>query len=166
MIIITGACGVGKTTVARAWAKLTGGAAIESDLFTEWIQNEEFPHWTAEEEQFTAELSATVARKYLSAGMPVAIENVWSPAGVRILKKELSSLPDHHQIRVVRLYCSPEENHRRDEMRIPENRMYERVDIVHKELAQYNWPDDVLHLDTTNLDVRSTVIHLMSNHFS
>lgn len=37
VLILTGACAVGKTSVAKEWAKRKAGAIIEYDYFMEWI---------------------------------------------------------------------------------------------------------------------------------
>ncbi len=156
VLIITGACGVGKSTLSKAWAQSKQGAVIECDYFTEWIYKDDFPHFSRKEENFVADLSATVAMKYMAEAMPVAIENVWTPSGIKELIEGISS-QDDLQIKVVWLYCENAENHRRDEERIPENQMKERVDIVSQELSSYKWPDYVHPIDTTHITVEETL---------
>jgi shikimate kinase len=157
VIIITGACGVGKSTIARAWAKAKQGAIIECDYFTEWIFKSNFPHWTVEEEQFVAALTGTVAHEYLRHQMPVAIENVWSPSGIQILLDRLKEQALVSSIKVIWLVCDRNENHRRDQLRKPEDQMQERVDIVNKELSNYRWPEYVQKVDSTRLSIEETV---------
>lgn len=65
ILILTGACGVGKTTVAREWARGKNGVAIEADYFTEWIHNVSFERFTQEEERLVANLSLVTAKEYL-----------------------------------------------------------------------------------------------------
>ncbi len=156
ILIITGACGVGKTTLAKEWAKSKNGAIIECDYLTEWIFNKKFPHWTLEEEKFTANLTATIAVEYLDYGMSVAIENVWSPHGLEILKRKFIDQTDI-AIKMIWLYCELNENHKRDEQRVPENQMKERVDIVNKELQGYDWPEELVKIDSTKLSVAQTL---------
>ncbi len=156
-LLLNGACGVGKTTLAKAWAKRHHGAIVECDYFTEWIFNPDFPHWSAEEERLVAELSAGVAGKYLDAGMPVAIENVWTPAGLDLLRTLLRNHPGVHSVTVVLLHCQIEENRRRDALRPPENQMRERVDVVRQELMDHTWPKYVNHLETSSLSIRETL---------
>ena len=156
VLIITGACGVGKTATAKAWAKKKNGAIIECDYLTEWIYNENFPHWTPEEEAFTVELSGLMAFEYLKRGMSLAIENVWTPKGIEDLRKELFRM-NGITVKTVWLKCDLEENHRRDEERIPEDQMKERVDIVNKELEGYTWPSYVHSIDTTKLSIEEVV---------
>jgi len=37
LLIVTGTCGVGKTTLSESWAKRRRGASIHCDSFREWI---------------------------------------------------------------------------------------------------------------------------------
>lgn len=154
VVIFTGACGVGKSSTAKEWAKRKDGAIIECDYFTEWIFKKDFPHWTVEEERFTANLTVVNALEYLKNGMSVAIDNVWSPVGIQILVDRLSKDKFVSSIKVVWLYCNLKENHKRDEQRILSHQMKERVDIVNKELASYDWQDFVLKLDTSEMSIK------------
>ena len=156
VLIITGACGVGKTTLAKEWAKSKDGAIIECDYLTEWIFNKEFPNWTLEEEKFIANLSATIAIEYLNYGMSVAIENVWTPYGIEIIRNRLRNRTDI-ALKVIWLFCEMNENHKRDEQRVPKDQMKERVDIVNKELQGHDWPEDLVKIDSTNLSIAQTL---------
>jgi len=85
-----------------------------------------------------------------------AIENVWSPVGIKLLKTEI--LPKVQiSVKVIWLFYASAENYKRDQQRVPENQMKERVDIVNKELAGYDWPDYVHKIDTTDLTVGQTI---------
>ena len=141
VLILTGACGVGKSSTAKEWAKRANGAIIECDYFTEWIYKKDFPHWTVEEEYFTAKLTAVSTLEYLKNGMSVAIDNVWSPVGIQILVDLLKKEKIVRSIKVVWLYCDISENHKRDEQRILSHQMKERVGIVNNELKSYEWQD-------------------------
>ena len=156
VLILTGACGVGKTTTAKAWAKSKQGAIIECDYLTEWILKDGFPQWNEEEEKFTAHLSAIMTMEYLNRGLPVVIENVWSPLGFNILRNEFSKVDDI-KVKSVWLKCERIENHKRDEQRVPEDQMKERVDIVNDELNGYDWPEYINILDTTNLTIENVL---------
>lgn len=156
VLILTGACGVGKSTIAKEWARLKKGATVDCDYLTEWIYNPEFPSWTLEEEKFVAKLTAKIALEYLHYGMSTSIENVWSPVGITILKNKIQAQLDI-DVKVVWLFCEISENHQRDQQRIPENQMKERVDIVNGELQNYEWPDYLEKLDTTDLSIGQTI---------
>ncbi len=160
VLILTGACGVGKTTIARAWAENKQGAVVECDYLTEWIYRADFPHWTAEEEKFVVSATLALAGTYLRYPMPVAIENVWTPEGISLLKTGLEKLPEVTSLSFAWLHCDLPENRRRDRLRVPENQMKERVDIVNREQAAHAWPDYVYSLDTTNLSVEETLAML------
>lgn len=159
ILILTGACGVGKSTIAKGWAKSKDGATIDCDYLTEWIYQKDFPHWKVEGELFVARLASRMAKEYLEEGMSVSIENVWTPAGIELILSELKHLADT-QIKIVWLVSDIEENHRRDQQRIPENQMKGRVNIVNNELASYHWPALVRKLDTTEMDVDKTLLEI------
>ncbi len=157
VLILTGACGVGKTSTAKAWAKRHNGAIIECDFFTEWIFQDSFPHWTQTETDFTAKATAALAVEYLKFGLPLAIENVWSPDGIQQVADGIWAALPEASIRAVWLHCELSENERRDGERIPENQMRERVAIVGAELAAYNWPKGMHPMDTTRLTVEEVL---------
>lgn len=156
VLIITGACGVGKSTIAKQWAKSKNGATVDCDYLTEWIYNKDFPQWTIEEEKFVANLAAKIAIEYLRFGMSTSIENVWSPIGIELLKNGIESQLEV-KVKVIWLVCEISENHKRDQQRVPENQMKERVDIVNKELNDYQWPEYLHKLDTTELTIQQTL---------
>ncbi len=156
ILIITGACGVGKSTIGREWASLKNGASINCDHLTGWIYDKNFPKWSLEEERLIANVSSKIAREYLNFGMPTSIENVWSPFGIEILKNELLVHADI-RLKAIWLSCEISENHRRDQQRIKDHQMHERVDIVNKELEAYDWPAYLHKIDTTHLSIKQTL---------
>ena len=160
ILILTGTCGVGKTTIATAWAKQNNGAIVDCDYFTEWIFNKEFKHHTPQEEVFVAGLAAKVALEYIHLHMSVAIDNVWTPLGIEILIKELKARDPQLPIKVVWLYCQPAINHSRDAMRILENQMKDRLDVVYQELIQYDWPAYIQKIDTSDFSILQTIAHI------
>lgn len=161
VLILTGACGVGKSTIAKEWAKIKNGATIECDYFTEWIYKKDWPQWTLKEEEFVAQLSIKTTLHYLEYGMPCVIENVWFPPGIDLMKTEFENEGDI-QVKIVRLYCHIDVNHKRDKLRIPEDQMKERVDIVNNELALCQWPSYIHHIDSTNLSIKETVERIIN----
>lgn len=78
ILILTGACGVGKSTIAKTWAKKRQGVCIECDYFTEWIYDNHpiSTDYFLNTESLVVELSWACAEKYLKSGFSVAIENV------------------------------------------------------------------------------------------
>ncbi|MGB3585833.1 MAG: hypothetical protein WBA23_04800 [Tunicatimonas sp.] len=162
VLIITGACGVGKTATARVWAKAKQGVAIETDYFTEWIYDDSLERFTREEEKLVANLSLVTAKEYLAQKMPVAIEGVWSPYGLSLLHSGLKKKAKNAKLKFVWLYCEISENHRRDELRVSENQMKQRVDIVSQQLQSYHWENYVHHIDTTYLTLPETLAAIES----
>jgi len=163
ILILTGACGVGKSTIAKQWAKLKQGAVIESDHFRNWIFNKIYARFSKEEEMLIAELTIVSAKEYLKHNMSVAIDNAWTPLGLDKLKNDLEKEFENVAIQFVWLKCDLEENHRRDKLRIEENQMKDRVTIVNAELSEYIWPDYITILDTTNLTERETLDLIFEN---
>ncbi len=161
ILILTGACGVGKSTISRKWAELKKGTVIESDYFRNWIYNDIYDLFSKEEEMLVADLTLVTAKEYLKHSMPVVIENVWTPLGLDKLKYGFENECGDLNIKLVWLKCNLEENHRRDRLRITENQMKDRVDIVNGELLDYEWPDYLNILDTTNLNVKETLNRIL-----
>ncbi len=162
ILILTGVCGVGKSTISRKWVKLKKGAVIESDHFRNSIYNETYLRFSMEEEMLVADLTFVTAKQYLKRNMPVAIENVWTPSGLDRLKNNLENEFGDVNTTFVWLKCDLEENHRRDRLRIAENQMKDRVDIVNAELLEYNWPKYLNVLDTTNMTENETLNRIMN----
>ena len=157
ILIITGACGVGKSTISKKWAQLKNGVVIESDYFRNWIQNEIYDRFSKKEETLIADLTFVSAKEYLKHYMSVAIENVWTPLGLDKLKNNLENEFENADIKFIWLKCDLEENQRRDKLRKTENQMKGRVSIVNAELSEYKWPDYLNILDTTNLTDKETL---------
>ncbi len=161
ILIITGACGVGKSTISKKWAKLKQGVVIESDYFRNWMNNQIYGRFSKEEEMLIADLSFVSAKEYLKHNMPVAIENVWTPFGLNKLKNRLEIELEDLNIKLIFLKCDLEENHRRDRLRITEKQMKDRVSIVNSELSEFKWPDYLNILDTTNLTEKETLNRIL-----
>lgn len=166
LLIVTGACGVGKSTVSRIWAKRRQGVALEADYFTEWIYSDSFERFTQQEERLVANITAVTTMEYLNQGFPVAIEGVWSPYGLEILKARFEREAAGVPAKWIRLYCEIEENHRRDRLRPPENQMKSRVDTVNKELGHHSWGSYLHLIDSTHLSAEETVAKIERLTFS
>src|SRR5687768_12021927 len=116
VLILTGNAGVGKSTIARAWAAKRGGAAIAADDIRQWILPRAIQAGERYQERSLARISIAAAREFLDKGLDVALENVWTPQGITALRNRLDPLA---RVRVARLWCTPAENHRRDDAREP-----------------------------------------------
>jgi predicted kinase len=154
ILVLTGTCGVGKTTIARAWADKRAGAVVHADRIREWIRNAELRKASGYQEEVLARVSVTAAREFLALGLDVALDNVWTPSGIRILREEFREAGN---LRFVRIRCEPSENHRRDQGRSRSDIMGQRVDELERELAAMNWPTYVTRIDTTGKSVAETV---------
>jgi len=161
ILILTGACGVGKSTISKKWAKLKKGVVIESDYFRNWIHNEIYERFSIKEELLVADLSFVSTKEYLKHNMPVAIENVWTPLGLDKLKSNLEDEFRNVNIKCIWLKCDLKENHRRDKLRIIETQMKDRVDIVNDELSEYKWPEYLNIIDTTKLSELETLNRIL-----
>ena len=161
ILILTGACGVGKSTISKKWAKLKKGVIIESDFFRNWIYNDIYDRFSKKEEMLVADLTFVSAKEYLKHNMPVAIENVWTPSGLDKLKNDLENEFGNVSIKIVWLKCNLQENHRRDKLRATKNQMKDRVNIVNAELSEYKWPEYLNILDTTNLTEMETLNRIL-----
>jgi hypothetical protein len=157
ILIVTGTCGVGKSSICWRWANLRQGAAINCDMFRIWIRNTSLQRADNFQEHLLAKHACALAKDYLAMGLDVAIDNVWTPKGLQFLQSQLS---DRARINVFWLNCSPEENHRRDQLRSSPAVMGERVSELQKELEGMNWPDYVRRLDTTGLSVDQTIARI------
>jgi len=159
VLIITGACGVGKTATAITWSCLKQGVVIECDYFRDWMDEEDFPKWSEKEEKLFAKLSAMMAIEYLRKDLPVVIENVWSPKAIESIRIELFRMADI-KVTTVWLKCGLEENHKRDQLRAPEDQMKERVDVVNEELNNHKWPSYIHVLDTTKMSIEGVIAEI------
>lgn len=157
LLILTGTCGVGKSTVARAWAAKRGGAAISGDEVREWIARHELEIADNFQEELVARVCASAARVYMAAGMDIAIENVWGPQSFAYFHRELGA---DARILAVWLRCHREENRCRDRGRLRALRMGKRVDELMDELESLPWPEWLHALDTTGQSVHETVAEI------
>lgn len=157
VLIITGAPGVGKSTISKLWAKKNKGVTIECDYFTEWIFNNRYKRFGKQEEKLVVELTLKTSEIYLNHNMPVVIENVWKSDAIKLLKSGFQKINKKPDILFVYLFCSINENHKRDKLRIPANQMKKRVDLVNSELKKEIFPSYVKKIDTTYLSENETL---------
>jgi predicted kinase len=154
ILVVTGTCGVGKTTVSRAWATARGGAAIHGDQIRNWIRPHALRIRHGFQAQLVADTSIAAAHGLLSQGLDVALDNVWFPESMELLRKALMTTGS---MRFIWLKCCSQENHRRDQLRGADGAMGDRVDELQCELQAVTWPDYVHVLDTSVLSVSDTV---------
>ncbi|MEL7269571.1 MAG: hypothetical protein AAGL34_08355 [Bacteroidota bacterium] len=157
ILILTGACGVGKSTIGKLWAQSKKGVCIECDCFTSWIYDGH-PITTAyflEVEPMVARLAWQSTKAYLDNGFSVAIENVWTPKGLRRLKDACDK--NDVNAKFVYLTCGLQENKKRDQLRRNDCQMKERVALVRSELEAQNWPDFAHRLDTSGQTSETTL---------
>ncbi|MEM7108478.1 MAG: AAA family ATPase [Bacteroidota bacterium] len=165
ILILTGAPGVGKTTVSKVWVMAHKGVAVPGDSFTDWLYNSRIERFSTEEEALVANLAVATAVQYLKTGMGVVLDYVWRANGLEIIKNRLEAELSSVQQKFVHLICGLEENHRRDQLRISDHQMLNRVDMVNLELSQEKWPQHVEEIDSTSLSVSETVAQI-ENTFS
>ena len=159
VIVLTGACGVGKSTLSRLWAKSNSGVSIECDYFTEWIYDQHpiTTDYFLKVEKMIVDLAWSNTQQYLSNGFSVAIENVWSPAGLIKLREYLKINPLVNKMTFIYLKCDLNQNMNRDLSRPSHNQMNERVEIVRNELEDHIWPDFVHVVDNSTLSIQETL---------
>lgn len=161
ILVATGTCGVGKSAICWAWANRRKGAVIECDAFRTWIRNPSLRRSDAYQEKLLAKHASALAIDYLAMGLDVAIDNVWSPAGLGWLEEHLDHIG---RMRVFWLNCSPAENHRRDSSRPYSNVMGMRLDELQVELEGMSWPSTVVKLDTSGQSLDQT-LEMIENIF-
>ena len=157
VLVLTGACGVGKSTIGKLWAQSKKGVCIECDCFTSWIYDGH-PITTAyflEVEPMVARLAWQSTKAYLDNGFSAAIENVWTPKGLLQLKDAC----DKNEIsaKFVHLSCDLEENIERDQLRSSNHQMKERVAVVRSELEIYDLTNFVHQLNTSGQTSEETL---------
>lgn len=154
ILIITGTCGVGKSAVCWGWAGRRHGATIDCDAFRTWIRNSQLRTADGYQEALLAKHASALSEDYLKMGLDVAIDNVWTPKGLALLKQRLCGKA---RIKIVWLNCSSSENHRRDKSRSPSDVMGGRLDELQQELERMDWPCDVQRIDTSEQSLEQTL---------
>ena len=155
LLLITGTCGVGKSTTAAAWAAARRGAAISGDEIRLWIRHKETRYANEYQQDAVARIAAAAAEAFIELGLDVAADFVWKPQTLRYLAERLRGKAD---VRMVWLRCERTENRRRDAERSADVVMGDRVDELLSELtAITDWPAELRRLDTTNLSLEEVL---------
>jgi len=154
ILVVTGTAGVGKSSLCWEWAARRHGAVIECDVFRTWIRNPSLRIADGYQESLLARHAASLAQDYLDMGLDVAIDNVWTPAGITYLLDRLGS---RGRVKVFWLNCSREENQCRDKRRTPSDVTGGRVDELQAELESMIWPECVERIDTTGQSLAETI---------
>lgn len=155
VLLITGTCGVGKTTTAKAWATAHRGAAISGDEIRHWIKHKPTRRANSYKDATVARIAATAAEEFLQLGLDVALDFVWKPTTLRYLAGRLSQRAD---VQMTWLRCERSENRRRDLERPANVVMGDRVDELLAELDAINdWPVELRRIDTTSLSVEEVL---------
>jgi len=157
ILVLTGACGVGKSTIGKLWAQSKKGVCIECDCFTSWIYDKHPVNtdYFLKVEPMIAKLALQACKEYYENGFSVAIENIWTPKGIIQLKKAFDE--DGVSAKFVYLTCDEKENKQRDQLRSNDCQMNERVAIVRSELEAYSWPSFVDSFDTNGRTSKETL---------
>jgi predicted kinase len=153
ILVVTGSCGVGKTTICRAWASARGGAVIHGDQIRNWIQPDPLRSALRFQEKLVTDVAITAVRNLLSQGLGVALDEVWFPQAMERLRAAFAS---NCPTVFVWLWSELPENRRRDGLR-GDDSMGQRVDTLAEELEGVTWPSYVHRLDTTRLTCEETL---------
>ena len=159
--VLTGAPGVGKSTVARALAaRFQRAFVIPMDDLREWVvsgREDPGPTWNDETtRQFDLAYAATadIADRYSQAGFAVIIDHVVFPQEEEKLRARLA---DRHY-RTVFLTCRAETNHHRNLTRTGKNMDPNDLAPLINHVRQHLKPAVPWYiLDSTHLTVEETV---------
>jgi len=160
LILITGTCGVGKTTVAAGLGAKFKWAAIDADMITNWIIPRNVRMADNFQEGALARISAKAAEEFFGLGLNVIIE---FPMSAKIVTFFQDHFGGKHNISAFWLWCRRDENHRRDELRPDSDIMGERLDVLLEELEKESWPAYLNKVDTTKLTSDQTIDFIAQN---
>jgi predicted kinase len=151
VLFLTGTCGVGKSTTARAWATPRKGAHVSGDEIRLWIRDKATRHAHNYQQRAVATIAVTAAEAFVKIGLDVALDFVWTPSSLRHMAERLRPVAD---VRMVWLQCEPAENRRRDAGRLANVVMGDRVDSLRDELmALTDWPAELRRIDSSGRSV-------------
>lgn len=154
ILLLTGTCGVGKSTTSLTWANSRSGCIIEGDTLRCWIRDKAFRRSNDYQEDFMFKTVKLLGEQYAKLNRDIVIDYVWKPSYLESLHEFFST---YGIVQSVWLKCSAAENSRRDKLRDPSCVMGERVHELRDELEASVWPKFVHQLDTTHLNITETV---------
>lgn len=158
VLLLTGTCGVGKSTIAAAWANARGGAHISGDEIRNWIRDGKARRANDYQQEAVAQIVAIAAEAFLGLGLDVALDFVWTPPTLRYLTCRLKPIANVH---MVWLRCDAKENRRRDAGRPASVVMGDRVDTLRKELLAFDdWPEELRRIDSSGLSVDDVLVQI------
>lgn len=157
VLVLTGTAGVGKSTMARLWAERRRGVHVQGDQIRCWITDREISRSKGYQEQAVAEIAAYAAGRYMAQNLCVALDYVWTPAGLAYLKQTLGETA---RVRYVWIVCEAGENERRDQTRKGRSVMGPRVHELRGELEALQWPDYLTIMDTTRDTHEQTIARI------
>ena len=158
VLILTGTCGVGKTTIARAWAEARRGANVVGDDIRWWMREKTTRHANDYQWRACTEIAVTAAEQFVKLGLDVALDYVWTPPMLQIAVQRLAPISD---VRMVWLQCERDENRRRDAGRAANVVMGDRVDGLRAELEAFeDWPEELRRIDNSGKSVADVLAML------
>lgn len=160
LYIITGPAGVGKSTISNMLAsKLSKSALLEGDNIYHQVIGGYISPWkdNAPLELFWKN-SIDLINNYLSYDYSVVYNYIIKKRHLDFICNNLTNV----KIKFIVLMVDEETIVKRDQLRIPENRMNERSIILLNEFKNENY-DSKYILDTTNLTIEETVDIIMND---
>lgn len=151
VLLLTGTCGVGKTTTASAWATPRRGVHLKGDDIRNWMRDKATRRAKDYQRDVCTEIAVTAAEQFVKLGLDVAMDYVWVPTSLRQVAVRLKPIAD---VRMVWLQCEPAENRVRDAGRAANIIMGDRVDELRHELEAFDdWPPELRRIDNSGLSV-------------
>ena len=153
LVVLGGLPGVGKTTIARELAGVTGAVYLRVDSIEQALRHE---GWNVQGEGYT--VACAIAEDNLRLGQPVVADcvNPWP-----LTRDEWKGVADRAGVRLinVEVVCSDVNEHkRRVESRasdIAGHRLPTWIEVVERDYRP--WDGDWLVVDTARCDVRQAV---------
>ena len=158
ILLLTGTCGVGKSTTAHAWATARRGVHLKGDEIRNWMRDEATRRAKDYQRDVCTEIAVTAAEQFVKLGLDVAMDYVWMPTSLRMAAARLRPIAE---VRMVCLQCEPGENRRRDAGREANVIMGDRVDELQNELLAFtDWPAELRRIDSSGRSVEDVLAML------